>query len=121
MVNVAADPRHKIAKKRLRAFAGKLMADYGYGENYTLNIVFVGSRKMRDIAKKYKSSSKLHPVLSFSYLNKHGQIDETSENKLIGEIFICYPQAVLLAAERQKRVDNMLEELIEHAVKTIIT
>lgn len=69
---------------------------------------------MSQIAKKYKSSKKAHPVLSFSYL------DKSLEDKIIGEIFVCYPQAVLLAAERQRGVDDTIKSLIQHGINTIV-
>lgn len=41
-------------------------------------------------------------------------------NNLLGEVFICYPQAVLLAAERNKKVNDILKWLIEHGVDNLV-
>jgi len=40
---------------------------------------------------------------------------------VIGEVVICYPQAVLLAAERDKKVEVMMKQLIEHGIKNIFS
>ena len=40
---------------------------------------------------------------------------------LLGEVFICFPQAVLLAAERNKRVNDILTWLIEHGLDNLIS
>lgn len=87
------------------------------GEN--INIIFIGKRKMLEIANKYKSENEALPVLTFPYLKNNDNISDVPDEKVIGEIFICYPQAVLLAAERNKIVDKMMLELIIHGINNI--
>jgi ssRNA-specific RNase YbeY (16S rRNA maturation enzyme) len=43
-----------------------------------------------------------------------------SQPNLLGEIFICHPQAVLLAAEKNKRVDDMMTFLLHHAIDNLL-
>ena len=43
-----------------------------------------------------------------------------SQPNLLGEIFICYPQAVLLAAEKNKKVDDMMTFLLHHAIDNLL-
>lgn len=73
-----------------------------------VNVVFVGKNKMRKLAVCYKNENVALPVLSFPY-----------RDDLLGEVIICYPQAVLLAAERSKTVDQIISFLIEHALKNL--
>jgi len=81
--------------------------------DHHLNIAFVGKIKMRQIASTYKHEDVALPVLAFPYFeNQDGE-------PFMGEIVICYPQAVLLAAERNKTVDDMLSWLLEHALKNL--
>ena len=82
-------------------------------ENSILNIVFVGKTKMKQLALKYKKENEPLPVLTFP-LN-----EDTQEGKILGEIIICYPSAVLLAAEREKTVDKIIKFLIEHALDVL--
>lgn len=74
---------------------------------------------MSQIVKKYRQEDKVLPVLSFSYLG-HEDKPFKEENNLIGEVFICYPQVILLAAKREKKVDQMITSLVEHGIETII-
>jgi len=49
------------------------------------------------------------PVLTFYYKEQN-----------IGEIFICYPQMILLAAERNKTVDYILDFILKHGIENLI-
>lgn len=118
MVHIVSDPRYKLHSKKLKKSTEEYLAKKGISPEYVLNIIFVGKRKMRVIANTYKKEDVALPVLSFPYI-KDSSIGE-SEEKLLGEIFVCYPQALLLAAEREKRVDDTLANLIEHGIQTII-
>jgi len=85
------------------------------GPSLSLTIVFVGKNKMRSIASTYKHEDIALPVLAFPY-----RTDMTMGEPLLGEIFLCYPQVVLLAAERNKRLDALIDELIVHAIKNLL-
>jgi ssRNA-specific RNase YbeY (16S rRNA maturation enzyme) len=116
MINVYSSSRYKIAKKNIANHAQKFLTRYNLESNYIFNIVFVGVRKMKQVANTYKNEDVALPVLSFSYPVNPAIQDE----QVIGEVIICYPQAVLLAAEREKRVDILLQNLIEHGIENIL-
>ena len=69
---------------------------------------------MHQISSQYKNEDEALPVLSFLYNEKE------TNNHLLGEVIVCYPQAVLLAAQRNKKVDDILMQLIEHGVKNLL-
>lgn len=94
-----------------------MLDTYHVDAESVLNLAFVGKRKMKDVARTYKGEDVALPVLSFTYLNDP---DNATEN-IIGEVVICYPQAVLLAAERNKKVETMLQQLIEHGIRNIFS
>lgn len=77
--------------------------------------MFVGKTKMRSIASTYKQEDVALPVLAFPYRS-----DRSTGEPLLGEIFLCYPQIILLAAERNKRLDPMIDELIIHGIKNLL-
>ncbi len=104
MINLISPSRYKINRKKIKE-------EVKIDEN--INVIFIGKNKMRSIAIKYKRENVALPVLSFSYREK--QVPDVPT----GEIFICYPQAVLLAAERNKRVDDMIISLIKHGIENI--
>lgn len=113
MILIFSDSRFKIDRPAMQKTTEMILKKEGRKETDQLNIVFVGTRKMKQIARTYQKEEIAHPVISFSYLN------DKEEKDLIGEIIICYPQAVLLAAEREKRVHAMIMQLIEHGVKSL--
>jgi ssRNA-specific RNase YbeY (16S rRNA maturation enzyme) len=98
MINIICPSRYKINKKLIRE-------TIKIPNSLTVNIIFIGKIKMKKISIKYKNDESIHPVLSFFY---------PEEN--LAEIFICYPQAVYLAAERTKRVDDIIIYLINHGI-----
>ncbi|MDH7476178.1 MAG: rRNA maturation RNase YbeY [Microgenomates group bacterium] len=115
MINIVISSRYKIERNRLKKIVADMLAQKGFGPQYNLNIIFIGKNKMRKIADQYKKENLALPVLTFSYLD-----EKNNPENLLGEIFICYPQAVLLAAERDKRVDEMIINLIDHGIKNLL-
>lgn len=113
MILIFADSRFKIDRRVLQKAGEVILKKEGRKETDNLNIVFVGTRKMKQIARAYKKENVAHPIVSFSYVN------DKEEKDFIGEIIICYPQAVLLAAEREKRVHVMIIQLIEHGIRSL--
>ncbi len=109
MINVIAPSRYKINRKLTRDIAEKALLNLVEKNTTDLNVVFVGKNKMRSIAKHYKNEDVALPVLSFPYRDDR-----------LGEVIVCYPQAVLLAAERNKTVDQILKQLLEHGISNLI-
>ena|SRR3990167_5796298 len=115
MLNIVSSSRYKINRILIKKTVFDMLTNYSLPATAVLNIVFVGKKKMKAISKKYKQENLALPVLSFSYLT-----ESINRENLIGEIFICYPQAVLLAAEREKKVDNIILQLINHGLNNIL-
>lgn len=115
MINVVSSSRYKVNRKLIKTAAAEILAKNGLGDQYDVNFIFVGRNKMRQITSQYKNEDLALPVLSFSYKK-----DVNDGQRLLGEVFICYPQAVLLAAQRNKKVDEMINRLIEHGIKNLI-
>lgn len=112
MVNVICPSRYKINRKLIKLTTDQFLKQLEIPSHYILNIIFIGRTKMKQVASKYKKDPIPLPVLSFTYNREN--------DNLLGEVFICYPQAVLLAAERNKTVDKIINNLIEHGVENII-
>ncbi|MEO6508509.1 MAG: rRNA maturation RNase YbeY [Patescibacteria group bacterium] len=115
MIHIVTSSRYRIHKTSLLRNTESLLRKYEVTEDAVLNIAFVGKRKMREISNTYKHEDVALPVLAFPYK------EETVENeRLLGEIVLCYPQVVLLAAERSKKLDDMMFQLIEHGLKNLL-
>lgn len=117
MVKIFSDPRYRIKRKEIKQATEQYLKEQGMTDEHVFNVVFVGRIKMKQIAKTYKQENVALPVLSFSYLESN---DPSPEEKTAGEIFVCYPQAVLLAAERERKVNDIIIQLIRHGIENII-
>lgn len=115
MINIYTSHRYKIPRKELTQFTLGVLSKYGVPETVDLNLIFVGKRKMKDIALEYKQEDVALPVLSFEFNQ-----EEEDGRKLLGEVYLCYPQVVLLAAERNKTVDRMVEMMVEHGIQNLV-
>lgn len=114
MINVITSSRYKVERAKLREAASKLLTAKGLANGYNLNLVFVGKNKMRKLASKYKKEDVALPVLSFPYNEK------APEGVLLGEVVICFPQAVLLAAQRNRKVNETILQLVDHGIDNLI-
>lgn len=115
MIHIITSSRYLIDRKRIKLYVEKIAAQLQIDPSLSITIVFVGKTKMRFIASTYKHEDVALPVLAFPY-RKDTEMDEP----LLGEIFLCYPQVVLLAAERNKRLDALIDELIVHGMKNLL-
>jgi len=115
MVNVIISSRYTISRKKIRQITSEYLLEKGIGSEYVLNVVFVGRNKMKAITAQYKEEHQALPVLSFPYKGTR-----TEDGKMLGEILICYPLAILLAAERNKKVDDIMTYLIKHGIDNLL-
>ncbi len=114
MINIVSSSRYKINRKRIKVFVQEVFEKEQIDLNYSLNVVFVGKNKMKVFTEKYKNEKETLPVLSFKYDEDMGE-----KEVLLGEVIICFPLVILLAAERNKRVDEMINELVKHGIKNL--
>jgi len=114
MINFNTSSRYKINRKKIKDFAQNYLSNQGFSLDFTINIVFIGKNKMKNLCQNYKKEDVALPVLSFYYNEKQ------EEQVLLGEVFICYPQAVILAAQRNKKVDEVIIDLIKHGIDNLI-
>jgi ssRNA-specific RNase YbeY (16S rRNA maturation enzyme) len=115
MINIVCPSRYKINSRSIKQTVTEVLIAQKQPTRAVLNVVFIGTRKMREIAKTYKHENVALPVLAFAYK----ELDLSGEN-FLGEIFLCYPQVILLAAERGKMADEMINRMVEHGLKNII-
>lgn len=115
MINIISSSRYKINRKKIKIFVQEVFEKEQIDPNYSLNVVFVGKNKMKVFTEKYKNEKETLPVLSFKYDEDIGE-----REVLLGEVIICFPLVILLAAERNKRVDEMINELVKHGIKNLI-
>jgi probable rRNA maturation factor len=98
-------------KKKLAEF----LAKNGIVSDADVFIAIVGEAKMLSVGTKYLKDRKLHNVLSFVPGEVKGGFVYPPDGKIhLGEIIVCYPQAVREAKEENVLIDERVYELIEH-------
>lgn len=115
MIHIVTSSRYKINKPRIKKGISRIFSENGIEEDVSVNCIFVGKTKMKQIANSYKKENVALPVLSFSYLGEN-----MPEEKLLGEVFLCYPQIILLAAERSKKVEDMIDAMVKHGIENLL-
>lgn len=79
---------------------------------FELSIAVVGDTAMRRLNKTYRGKDSVTDVLSF------GEIDSSDmhaqQQELLGEIIICYPQAVRQAKKAGHSISEELKLLLTH-------
>lgn len=114
MLNLIASSRYKLNRKHIKKLATNLLTEQGFEPNNEINIVFAGRNKLKELSKKYKDENVALPVLTFIY---NEEIKEG--NSALAEVIICYPDAVLMAAQKNKTVDQIIDYLVKHGLQNI--
>ncbi len=115
MINIVSSSRYKINRQKIKIFVQDIFEKEQINLEHSLNVVFVGKNKMKIFTEKYKNEKETLPILSFKYNEDVGE-----KEVLLGEVVICYPLVILLAAERNKRVDEIINELVKHGVENLL-
>lgn len=85
-------------------------------EEVEVSVAIVGNRKIRELNRKYRQLDQPTEVLAFPLEEPR---DEMGILRL-GDIVISYPQALDLAREENKFVDEIILELVEHGLKHLL-
>ena len=115
MINIISSSRYPIERDKIRDSIKKLYTKLNIDHDLVLNVIFVGKIKMRQIALEYKHEDEALPILAFPY--KGEKIDD---EKVLGELVMCYPQVLVLAAHRNKPVDYIMDWLLEHGMTNLL-
>jgi probable rRNA maturation factor len=98
-------------KKKLVIF----LAKNGIVSDAEVSIAIVGEKKMLEVGAKYLKDKKLHNVLSFVPGEVKGTFVDPPDGMIhLGEIIVCYPQAVRESVEENVLIDTRVYELVEH-------
>lgn len=79
------------------------------------SLAFVDNKTIKHLNKTYRSKDKITDVLSFED-NLKNFIDSPSDQKYLGEIVICVPQAKIQAQEIKCSFSNEIARLLIHGL-----
>jgi|SRR3989344_3863227 len=102
-----------IGAAQWRTWQRKLAAGLPKKFHGRASVAIVGDRAMQQLNYRYRGKNRVTDVLSFSEKDVQQRIPD--ENSL-GEVIICYPQAVRQAKQYKTSLTKELEHLLVHGV-----
>lgn len=104
-------------KKKLTDFLKKS----GIVSDADVSVAIVSTAKMMEIGKTYLKDKKLHNVLSFTPDEIKGTFVFPPDNVIhLGEIVVCYQEAVREAKIENVLIDERVYELVEHGAMHLL-
>ena len=113
--------KNKLNQKYLNKIVEGTLKVAKFKKPVEISLVITGEERIRSLNKKYRKIDKITDVLSFGFADELHSSAETMEpttNKVIylGEIFICYPQAVRQAKQKKHTIKKELATLLIHGI-----
>lgn len=128
MVNVliSADSKFPVSRLKIRKAIVELLEAKRITLDIEVSILICGRRKSQELAKKYLKDDKPHNVLSFPLIeDTKNFVSPTGKSVIgfaeqetltLGDIVICYPLAQIDANDDDMRVDDKINELVQHGL-----
>ena len=116
--------KQKLNQKYLNKIVEKTLDVARFKKPVEISLVITGEKRIRALNKKYRGIDKITDVLSFG----NGATDRTVKSKTaefinppddilhLGEIFICYSQAIKQAKQKKHSIKKELAILLIHGI-----
>lgn len=122
LTNLFVGSRYPVNRKLLRQTVSRVLSQY-HIDHAQIDVAIVGERKIRQLNEKQLQHQGVTDVLSFPHHERH-QYQEVplppGIPPLLGEVVICYPEAVRTARRYGKLVDDQLAFYLEHGLMHVL-
>lgn len=107
---------YPVLARKIKAHLGEFFKTKGIVSRSDVFVYIVGKKVMLDLARRYLGEeNKLHSVLSFPESENKGDfVYPLSDTIHLGEIYICFPEAVEQAKKENVMIEQKVLELLEH-------
>ncbi|PIR99242.1 rRNA maturation RNase YbeY [Candidatus Collierbacteria bacterium CG10_big_fil_rev_8_21_14_0_10_44_9] len=122
-INILADAKFPFERTGLRDHLTKVLAKYKLIDAIEVNIQVVGIRKMSELQRIYMKLDGPTDVLSFPLndpLDDRPFMASPDGVLRLGDIVVCYSEAVSEALEKQCMVDSQIQFLAEHGLMHLL-
>ncbi len=114
-VLVTSESRYPVKRKFVREVVLRTLKANWIGDKVEVSVAIVGDRKMRQLSKQYRGLDKTTDVLSFTFEEASQGSGRGPDGFLrLGEVIVSYPQVRVAAIKRNRMLDDILAELVEH-------
>jgi len=122
-IEIVADAKFPFDRTALRIHLTKVLVKYKLVDDVEIDVQVVGGRKMSELHKIYMELPGPTDVLSFP-LNDPADdrpfISSPDGILRLGDIVVCYSEAVTQALEKQCKVDSQIQDLAEHGLMHLL-
>lgn len=122
-INILADAKFPFDRKLLRGHLNKVLAKYKLTDKIEVDVQVVGARKMSELHRVYLKIEGPTDVLSFPLNDPEDDrpFMASPDGMLrLGDIVICYSEAVSEALAKQCKVDAQILFLAEHGLMHLL-
>lgn len=108
---ISSESRYPISRPKIKKTIENYLKNLGV-DDAEVSVAVVGSRKIRDLNKKWRKLDEPTTVLTFALEEPRGEDGILR----IGDIIISYPEARIIAQEDNLDMDAAIEKLVIHGL-----
>lgn len=115
-ISIKKDPRFSFPNRTIRQLTNDILREYKVKEGSEISLAFVGRRKAKALNQKYRRMDYVPLVLSFS----NNQEKTAEGNIFLGDLVICFSEAVQKAIVENQPLAEVLDELLRHGIVNLL-
>lgn len=115
LVLISSESRYPVNRRRIRETTLQYFKKLDI-EDAEISIAIVGSRKIRDLNKKWRNLDEPTTVLTF-VLEEPRDLNGVLR---VGDVVISYPEARLIAQEENLSMDEAIDKLLIHGLNNLL-
>ena len=122
VINLFVESRFLVDRKKVRASVAKILQENSI-ESAQVDVSIVGARKIKKLNESELQHMGTTDVLSFPQHERHNYNDFPLPEGIpphLGDVVVCYPEAVKAARRYGKRVDDQICFFVEHAMMHLL-
>lgn len=122
-VLIKSDSHYTVNRARIRSTIAQFLKENGVKGDVEISVAVVGDRMMRSLNKKYRDLDKTTNVLAFPIAAAEMTqtfVDAPDEVLRLGDVVLSYPEVQEQAARENKLIDDMVDELVVHAMHHLL-
>lgn len=114
-VLISSESRYPISRKKIKETVLKYLTETGLGDS-EISVSIIGSRKIRQLNKKWRSLDESTTVLTFGLEEPRGEDGILR----VGDIIISYPEAREIAIDDDSTMDEAIDKLLVHGMNNLL-
>jgi probable rRNA maturation factor len=114
-VLISSESRYPVSRAKIRNTVTEYLGKIGVDEA-EISVAIVGSRKIRELNKKWRNLDEPTTVLTFALEEPR----DTASILRIGDIVISYPEAQIIAQEDSLLMDEAIDKLLIHGLNNLL-